>query len=96
MSQSFGIESPGEHAHTPHRRPARYLVVIESAGAMIARLFADTREQVAEFDASTEEVAQMTRGLMPVAGALGPEWDRALDGHNAGERAAAEVYALDV
>jgi len=96
MSQSFGIESPGKHTHTPLRQPARYLVVIESAGAMIARLFVDSRELVAEFDASTEEVAQMTQGLMPVTGALGPEWDRALDGHSASERAAAEVYTLDI
>jgi hypothetical protein len=96
MSQSFGIESPSESAHTPHRKPARYLIIIEAAGAMVARLFTDAREPVAEFDASTEEVAQMTQGLTPTAGAPGPEWDRALEGHNASERGAAEVYTLDV
>jgi hypothetical protein len=96
MSQSFGIESPGEHSHTPHRKPARYLIVIEAAGAMVARLFTDTREPVAEFDASTEEVAQMTQGLTPTAGASGPEWERALEGHNTIERGAAEVYTLDL
>jgi hypothetical protein len=38
----------------------------------------------------------MTRGLVPALGAAGPEWDRALDGHSNTERAAAEVYTLDV
>ena len=47
MSQVFGSESPRDHAQTSHRKPARYLVVIESGGFTIARLFLDTREQVA-------------------------------------------------
>ena len=96
MSQGFGIESPAEHTRSPHRPPARYLVVIDAAGAMVARLFIATRELVAEFDASTEEVALMTRGLAPAVGASGPEWDRALEGHSTAERDAAEVYTLDV
>ena len=96
MSQTYGIASPSEHNHTEHRPPARYLVVIDSAGSMVARLFLDTRAPVAEFDASSQEVAVMTRGLVPAAGALGSEWDHALEGHNAGERAAAEIYTLDV
>ena len=96
MNQGYGIEAPGEHTHTPHRKPARYLVVIDAAGATIARLFLETREQVAEFDAGTEEVALMTRGLTPAPGALGREWDRALDGHSAAERGAADVYTLDI
>lgn len=96
MSQGFGIEAHGEHLRRPHRQPARYLVIIDAAGSMVARLFLDNREQVAEFDAGTEEVAQMTRGLTPTTGATGPEWDSGLDGHNAAERSAAEVYTLDV
>jgi len=36
------------------------------------RLFLDTREQVAEFDAATEEAAQMIGGLLPSMGADGP------------------------
>ena len=96
MSDGFGIESPGEHNRTPHRKAARYLVVIDAAGAMVARLFTDTRELAAEFDAGTEEVATMLRGLAPVTGALGAEWDRGLEGHSAAERAGAEVYTLDV
>ncbi len=96
MSQTFGSESPPAHAQTSHRKPARYLVVIDSGGYVVARLFLDTREQVAEFDAATEEVAQMTEGLVASKTAAGPEWDRALEGHSAAERSAADVYTLDV
>jgi hypothetical protein len=96
MSQAFGNESPRAHNQTAHRRPARFLVVIDSGGHGLARLFLDTREQVAEFDAGTEEAAQMTIGLTPAKGADGPEWDRALEGHSMAERAAAHVYTLEV
>ena len=74
----------------------RTLIVIDSAGSRIARLFLAGREQVGELDAATEEVTQMTQGLVPALGALEPVWDVALAGHNAHERAAAEVYTLDV
>ena len=79
-----------------HRQPARYLVVIDSGGYMVARLFLETRELVAEFDAAVEEVSAMTIGLVPEVGALSSEWDRALQGHNVAERAAAMVYTLDI
>ena len=96
MNHGYGIESPSEHAHTPHRKPARYLVVIDGGGSAVAKLFVDTRELVAEFDAGAEEGALMTRGLQPAKGADGPQWDRALEGHSAKERGAADVYTLDV
>jgi hypothetical protein len=96
MSQGFGSESPRPHTHTSHRKPARYLVVIDSGGFVLARLFIETREQVAEFDAATEEAARMMAGLVPTRGADGAEWDRALEGHSAAERRAADVYILDV
>lgn len=96
MNQGFGNESPREHSSAPHRKPVRYLVVIDSGGSAIARLFLDTRELVGEFDAGTEEVAQMTKGLAPATGADGPEWDRALEGHSASERSGADVYTLDI
>jgi hypothetical protein len=96
MSQSFGSEAPRAHTQLSHRKAARYLVVIDSGGFVVARLFLDTREQVAEFDAATEEAAQMIAGLLPSMGADGPEWDRALKGHSAAERRAAAVYTLDV
>lgn len=96
MNQGFGGESPRQHTHTVYRPVARYLVLIDSGGYAVARLFQASREQVAEFDASTEETAQMTQGLAPVSGASGPEWDLALQGHSALERAGAQVYTLDV
>jgi hypothetical protein len=96
MAQVFGNEVPRRHTDTPMRKAARYLVVIESGGYVAARLFVDTREQVAEFDASTEEVTLMTQGLVAAVGAVGPEWDHALAGHSAAERASARVYTLDV
>lgn len=96
MSENYGIESPGAHRHTQHQPPARYLVVIDAGGGMVARLFLATREPVAEFDASSEEVAVMLKGLTPALGAEGGEWDRALQGHSAAERRAAEVYTLDL
>jgi hypothetical protein len=38
----------------------------------------------------------MTQGLAAAHDAGSAEWDRALAGHSATERAAAEVYTLDV
>ncbi|MEY4907185.1 MAG: hypothetical protein RL260_903 [Pseudomonadota bacterium] len=96
MNHGYGIETHARHAQTPLRPAARYLVVIESAGSVLARLFLDTRVQVAEFDASTEETGSMTHGLTPVQGAAGAEWDSALAGHSTTERAAATVYTLSV
>lgn len=96
MSQDFGSPSPQAHVQTVHRGIARYLVVIDAGGVGVARLFLDNRDQVAEFDAGTEEAAQMIAGLVPAQGADGPEWDRALQGHGRAERRAAKVYTLDV
>ena len=96
MSQGFGMESPSKHKQTELRKIARYLVVIDSGGCAVARLFLDTREQIAEFDASTEETSSMTAGLAANKGAGGSEWDKALAGHSTAERAAAEVYTLNI
>ena len=96
MSQTFGMESPREHNNQSHRQPARYLVLIDSGGSMVARMFLASRELVAEFDAAVEEVSAMTHGLMPEVGALSAEWDRALQGHTAIERAGAMVYTLAI
>jgi hypothetical protein len=96
MAQVFGNEIPRRHTEAPTRQATRYLVLIESGGYVVARLFVDSREQVAEFDASTEEVTVMIHGLVAARGAEGPEWDRALAGHSASERRAARVYTLDV
>ena len=96
MSQDFGIESRRSHAASAHRAPARYLVIIDTAGASLARLFLENRAPAGEFDAATEEVAVMTRGLTPARSAADPAWDQALAGHSAQERSTAEVYTLDV
>ena len=76
--------------------PAKYLLIIEQSGAMVARLFDADRRHVLDFDASSEEVAVMTAGLQPTVGAFGSEWGLALAGHNEQERAAAQVYTLDL
>jgi hypothetical protein len=96
MNNGFGIPSPSPHHATTRHAPVRYVVVIESAGARIARLFPASREQIGELDSATEEATQMTQGLVPERSAGEAVWDRALAGHNAAERAAAEVYTLDV
>lgn len=90
------MESPRVHASTPHRESVRYVVVIDSGGSMIARLFLATREMVSEIDAAVEEVSAMITGRAAVVGALGFEWDAALAGHSVVERAAAKVYAIDI
>ena len=94
MNQGFGCEVPHEHSHQVLRKPARFMVVIDSGGYMVARLFLESREQVAELDASTEEVTQMTIGLHATQCAGDPVWDRALQGHSVDERASAHVYEL--
>lgn len=77
--------------------PAKFLVLIESGGVNEAIMFTEGRKRVADFDASTEEVAVMTTGLAPdYAAAAAPEWDSALAGHSADERKSAVVYMLDV
>jgi hypothetical protein len=96
MSQTFGMESPRQHNDAPRQAPARYLVIIDSGGYMVARMFLENREQIAECDAAVEEVTVMTKNTTPEVGALGAEWDAALQGHSTAERAGAEVYRLDV
>lgn len=90
------MEAPRDNVQTPHRLPVRYLMLIDSGGSMVARLFLESRELAAEFDATAEEVTAMTQGLQPLRGAQGREWDIALQGHNADERASAMVYTIAV
>jgi hypothetical protein len=78
------------------QKPAKFLVVIDSGGEMIARMFDAERKLITDFDASSSEVAVMTQGLMPTKGALDREWDLALRGHSREERTGAEVFVLDV
>lgn len=96
MDQAFGSTRPEHHTQGAVHRPSRYLVIIESQGSPVARLFLDTREEVAQFDANTEETSHMTLGLTAEHGACGPEWHDALAGHSPAERETAKVYTLDV
>lgn len=97
MAQNYGIPSHDAHSSGPHRAPARYLVLITTDGdAAVARLFDAARVHLADVDASTEEVAVMTRGLAAERSAVAVEWDQALAGHSPAERETAEVYTLDV
>lgn len=99
MSQDYGIAASvprRQGAADEHQPPARYLVVIDNGGSMVARLLLESRKPVAEFDAGSEEVAVMTRGLQPSYGATGTEWDDGLHGHSAEERRGARIYTLDV
>jgi hypothetical protein len=94
MSQNFGITMPAAHTAQTLRAPVRYVVVIDSGGSMVARLFLADRALVNECDAAAAEVANTTAGLRPALGAQGREWDAALKGYSAQERAGAEVYTL--
>lgn len=78
------------------RATAKYLLILESAGSMAARLFDAERRHLTDFDASSEEVSVMTRGLHASLGAKAAEWGLALRGHSAEELAGALVYTLDV
>lgn len=79
-----------------HSAPVKYLIVIDAGGSMVARLFDANRVHVLDMDASTEEVVDTVEGIAPMHGATGREWDFALAGHTAAERAQAQVYALAV
>jgi hypothetical protein len=98
LAQNYGILAQQEGSRTPQLPPVRYLVLIDSAsaGSRLTRLFLDSHEPVAEFDAGAPEVQLMTRWLTGSRTATLPEWDAALAGHSAGERAMAEVFTLDV
>ena len=95
MSQNYGREVPVPHHQSTHRSAAKYLVLVDSGGVTLARLFLETREQVGEFDAGAEEVSSMIKGIKPVSDASGMEWDQALAGHSIEERASARVYDLN-
>jgi hypothetical protein len=97
MNLGYGIPASRKPLHDEvQQAPARYLVLIESGGVKVARLFLATRVAVAEFDAGAEEVTRMTSALLPTNTANQPEWDEALAGHSDTERQAADVYTLQL
>ncbi len=74
--------------------PVKFLIVIDSGGSMVARLFDADLVHVMDMDASTEDVAATIEGVRPTEGAMAPEWDAALSGHSVMEREQAQVYTL--
>jgi hypothetical protein len=62
MDHGFGIERPAAHHASALQPNARYLVLIEAAGPVLALMFTEARELVANIDGGAEEVALMTRG----------------------------------
>jgi len=93
MLRLFWLEIEGWIMHSS---PVKYLIVIDSGGSMVARLFDADRVHVIDMDASSEDVAETTEGIVPTRSGSRPEWDRGLAGHSAAERAEAQVYALAV
>ena len=77
-----------------HSSPVKFLIVIDSGGSMVARLFDAERTHVIDMDASTQDVAATIEGVVPRDGATAPEWDAVLAGHSAVEREQAQVYTL--
>ncbi|MES2952887.1 MAG: hypothetical protein V4858_30520 [Pseudomonadota bacterium] len=74
--------------------PVRFLIVIDSGGSMVARLFNADRGHVMDMDASTEDVVATIERAVSTNSATAPEWDVALAGHSAMEREQAQVYTL--
>jgi hypothetical protein len=79
-----------------HSPPVKYLILIEAAGAMQARLFDAQRRHVADLDSATEEIPGMLTGLRPTPGADPELWGSALKGHSEAECREAQVYTLPV
>lgn len=92
MGQGFGQEMPRPHSLASHRGMTKYLVIVPAVDGPIARLFLASRKLAAEFDANTEEVSSMIKGMTPSIGATGAEWDQALSAHSAADRAQAKIY----
>jgi hypothetical protein len=79
-----------------HSTPVKFLILIDAAETRVARLFDAEHGHVMDMDASTEDVVATIDGVAPSLGATASEWDRALAGHSAAERAQAQVFTLAV
>jgi hypothetical protein len=79
-----------------HKTPVKYLVLIESDGAMLAKLYDGQFAHVNDIDASSEEVAVMTQGLTPARDANNATWAPVLMGHGEPQRRAALIFTLDI
>ena len=98
MSNTYGIEAAGPPSSPSGESApaARWLVLIETGQGRVARLYLESRDLVAEFNAGAQEVEAMVRDLLPQRGATEPAWDTALTGHSDEQRREAEVYTLDI
>ena len=79
-----------------HSAPVKFLILIDAGDARVARLFNATRGHVIDMDASTEDVLATIQGVGCSLTGAAPEWDDALAGHSADERAQAQVFTLPV
>ncbi|MCE4554602.1 hypothetical protein [Pelomonas cellulosilytica] len=96
MNDGYGHEVPPQHSPHSLRPVTRFVVVMGDGQASVARLFRADRTPAAEFDANTEEVAQLIRGEPATGNAAGSEWDGALAGFALADRETARVYELQV
>jgi hypothetical protein len=94
MSQDFGMQVPSRHATASRPSPVKFLVLIDSGGGSVARLYSDAHSLLNECDASAPEITAMTTGLAPGKDAMGRAWDPALRTFGMQERLTAEVFTL--
>jgi hypothetical protein len=76
--------------------PVKFLVLIEAGDGMVARFFDADHRHMSDIDAASEEVAVMTRGLVPEHAGNDASWRQPLSSHTAEERAAAQIYTLEL
>jgi hypothetical protein len=77
-------------------KPVKYLVLIEAAGAPVARLFDGDNAHILDIDATSEEVVDMTGGHVPEHTGADARWDSLLGGHTAQERRDAQIFTLEI
>ena len=77
-------------------KPVKFLVLIDAGDGMVARFFDEHKVHMSDIDASSEEVGVMTKGLTPAPIGTDTAWQHALSSHNAEERAAAQIYTLEL
>ena len=94
MSQDFGMPVPTRHDALAQRQAVRHVMVTDSGGARVARLYLENLELVNEFDAAVNEVVEMTSGRVARAVDHDPLWACAMHGLSDAERASARVYTL--
>ncbi|CAN5571669.1 hypothetical protein BH09PSE5_BH09PSE5_16720 [soil metagenome] len=77
-------------------KPVKYLVLIDAAGAPVARMFDADMVHILDIDATSEEVVDMTGGHVPAYNAAESQWESMLAGHTLEERKSAQIFTLDI